>query len=202
MVDAPIFYARIHREYTECAQWRSAALRYVANLKPDTILLGSSHTYDLSQSQWTQGTESVLGAISSASKQIFVLRSTPKLPFDAPSCLAPRSEVFSALAGHNGCTANAVMPRAEAVYSALSAAAKRFGNVTMFDLTESVCPERTCKAELNGTIVFRDNHHLTTRFVEMLTPAVARALGMRLGTAPQVTAGQSAAAPSMSQSTP
>ncbi|TXI84854.1 MAG: hypothetical protein E6Q40_08670 [Cupriavidus sp.] len=27
MVDAPIFYARIGREYTECAQWRDAALQ-------------------------------------------------------------------------------------------------------------------------------------------------------------------------------
>ena len=55
-------------------------------------------------------------------------------------------------------------------------AAGRFGNVTVVDLNEAVCPRGQCRAESNGTLVFRDSQHLTAEFVESLASTFAARL--------------------------
>ena len=86
MVDAPIFYARIGREYTECAQWREAALQKVQALKPDLFIFSSAPAA-FTQQQWTEGTARVLARLSPAATRIVLLADTPALPFDGPQCL-------------------------------------------------------------------------------------------------------------------
>lgn len=54
MVDEPIFYPRIGREYTECATWRNRALQQVAAARPDVVILGSVQTADFTQTQRRQ----------------------------------------------------------------------------------------------------------------------------------------------------
>jgi peptidoglycan/LPS O-acetylase OafA/YrhL len=169
MVDAPVFYARFRRVYVECGQWRSGAVRQIAQLKPDIVLMGSSYAYDLTRSQWVAGTASLLKPLSVASGRVFILRSTPRLPFDAVACLAQRSDLFRSLIGDDACSASAANPQGDAVYSWLAAAASDFPNVSLIDMTSAICPNGTCHAERDGVLVFRDSQHLTTRFVESLT---------------------------------
>jgi hypothetical protein len=180
MVDAPVFYDRIHRIYTECAQWREAALRHVASVRPDIVLLGSTYTYDLSPEQWTSGTDRVLKQISAASGHIHILRSTPRLPFDATTCLAPRSQLYHALASNSSCTATAHTPQNDAVYGWLSTAATAYPNVSLIDMTNAVCPHDVCSGERDGIIVFRDSQHLTTQFVASITDVLAHVLDVDL----------------------
>src|SRR6185312_17414328 len=82
MVDVPIFYPRIGREYTECSQWRSATLHKIAALKPDIVIMGSTFTYDYTQSQWINGTKRVLDVLAPVAGEVYVMRSSPTLPFD------------------------------------------------------------------------------------------------------------------------
>jgi hypothetical protein len=203
MVDAPIYYARINRIYTECSQWRESALQHVARLKPDIVLLGSTYTYDLTPTQWREGTTSVLKSISDPAAHIFLLRSTPRLPFDAAACLAPRSGVYKALASNRDCSATAKIGQSDVVYASLAAAARGFPNVSLIDMTDAVCPRSTCYAERDGIIVFRDSQHLTTAFVKSIAGVLAHALDRQQihaqpGSASPVTTQR----PSVPQSTP
>jgi peptidoglycan/LPS O-acetylase OafA/YrhL len=174
MVDAPLFYPRIGREYTECAKWRHDALQKIAALKPDIVILGSTYTYDFTQQQWIKGTSEVLQAISAAVGHVYILRSTPTLSFDGPACLAPRSRLYAALSPKGMCVAPATNVHSNEVYHWLETAASGFGNVSMVDMTDAICPDGQCRAEQHGVIVFRDSQHMSATFV--------RSLGLELAT--------------------
>lgn len=169
MVDAPYFYPRLGRYFTECSQWRQDALSFVARIKPDIVILGSSEGYDYTREDWLNGTTSVLESIADFSTRIVILRPTPVLPFDGPSCLAPRSWLHASLFGGSRCVAPAYNPRSDAIFASLQRAASRFSNVAVVDMTDAVCPSGVCHAELDGRIVFRDSRHLSAKFAESLS---------------------------------
>ncbi len=176
MVDVPIFYPRIGRKYTECAQWRRDALRTVATMKPDVVVMGSTFTYAYTETQWIEGTRKVLAALDADAKQIYIMRSTPTLPFDAPSCLAPRSWLYRVLSGPSHCTSPAYTTRSDNVHQWLQTAAAPFRNVRVIDMIGSVCPNGVCHAELDGMVVFRDEQHMTASFARSLAPDFGKRL--------------------------
>lgn len=176
MVDEPFFYARIGREYTECAEWRKDALREVTALKPDLLIFGSAQ-YDFTQAQWISGTARLLDLLSSNADRIYILRDTPSLPFDGPDCLLAHANRPRWLNEIYTCNASAEDNRATQIFSWLSEASSRYANVSMLDMNRYVCPDGTCSAELNGHIVFRDSQHLTGSFAGSLGPALQTRLG-------------------------
>lgn len=176
MVNVPIFYPRIGREYTECAQWRHDAVREIAAEKPDVLILGSTFTYAYTEEQWIEGTRQLLESLAGHVRRIYLMRSTPTLPFDGPSCVEPRSWLYRVLSSASRCTFPAYTPHSNEVFRWLRTAAAPFPNVHLVDMTLSVCPGGTCHAELDGKIVFRDNQHMTASFAESLAPALAEAL--------------------------
>lgn len=174
MVDFPVFYARIGREYTECGVWRGKALAYVASVKPDVVVLSSFATGAFDRQHWVSGTTDVLKVFDRHTKRVFLLRATPRLPFDGPDCLAARQWRPAFLVPHDGCVAPAYSRQNADVYSWLSQAAGRFDNVSMIDMNELICPKGICAAERQGRIVFRDNQHLTASFARSLGEAMAK----------------------------
>ena len=174
MVDAPFYYARIGREFTECAAWRADVLAWLRKLRPDVVFMGSNAA-DFSDAQWISGTQSVLAGFASAAGQVFLLLPTPHLPFDGPDCL-----VLAAWRTHIGlppqtCSVPAFDARVAAVHAALRHAAAGYVNVHPVDMTEAVCPDGRCLAERNGLITYRDAQHLAASYVERLAPALAEA---------------------------
>lgn len=178
LVDVPFFYSRIGREYVECASWRQKAIARIAELKPDIVIWGSSHTYGFSEAEWTQGSRRLLDRVSQAAGMIYLIRSTPVLPFNAAHCAAPRSTVHRLLAGENHCSSQAQDPLNDQVYQWLSQAAKGYDNVKAVDLNPAVCPSGVCNAISSGQLTYRDNQHLTARYAESLAPAVAARLDL------------------------
>ncbi|HET6914348.1 MAG TPA: acyltransferase family protein [Rhodanobacteraceae bacterium] len=174
MVDFPIFYARIGREYTECAIWRARALNYVALVKPDVVILSSFPTTAFDRQHWASGTTDVLKVFDGETRHVFLLRATPRLPFDGPDCLAERQWRPAFLVPHDGCVASAFSRQNADVYAWLSQVADRFHNVSMIDMNELICPGGICAAERQGRIVFRDNQHLTASFARSLGDAMAK----------------------------
>lgn len=181
MVDEPIFYARIGRIYSECATWRKRALKQLTVIKPDIVILGSTYTYNYSRDQWITGAQKILNEVSASAKRVYILRSTPTLPFDGPICLAPRSHLYRTLMEKNRCTAPAHNQRFDDVYAWLQFAADHFDNVRIVDMTDAICPDGLCQAERNGMVVFRDSQHLTATFARSLGPFLAQQLSGAAG---------------------
>jgi Predicted acyltransferases len=168
MVDEPIFYPRIGRDYVECTTWRGHALQQIAAGHPDIVILGSSQFYDLNQNQWVEGTARVLKSISAATGHIYIVRSTPYLPFDGPNCLSLQHWPPWLHWRQGECDAPAFNKQGNDVYQWQRQAASRFGNVSMLDLNNAICPGGECHAERDGIVVFRDTMHMTASFVQSL----------------------------------
>ena len=168
MVDQPMFYPRIGREYTECGTWRKAALEEISRLKPDVVLMSSASTYAFTQSQWKDGSVGVMQALSSAAGQVFVIRATPSLPFSGPDCLAQHAERPAWIRFGSNC--NAVMDdlSSNQVYASLRRASEGFHNVRTVDIDDLICPGGVCSAERGGVIVFRDSQHMTASYAASL----------------------------------
>jgi len=173
MVDTPIYYPRIGREYSECDHWRDALLAQVASIKPDLVVFGSTYTTGFTQTQWIEGTSRVLKLIAPSSGHVFIMRGTPVLAFDGPSCLEPRSWLYRKLSPRAAaCISPARDDRSDAVFHWLQEASRQFDNVSMVDMTDVICPGGTCRAESNGTIAYRDFQHLTASYARTLAPAM------------------------------
>jgi peptidoglycan/LPS O-acetylase OafA/YrhL len=172
MVDVPIYYPRIGREFSECDRWRGALLAQIAGIKPDVVVFGSTYTTAFTQTQWIEGTTRVLKAIAPSSGRVFIMRGTPVLAFDGPSCLEPRSWLYKMLQHGQTCESPAHNEESDAVFRWLQEATRRFANVGTIDMTNAICPDGVCSAERNGVIVFRDFQHLTASYAHMLAPAL------------------------------
>lgn len=173
MVDAPLFYARIGREYTVCTKWRARALEKVKRMRPAALIFSTAYSYPFSKRQWIDGTRKVLAEISTSVKQIYLIRGAPDLPFNGPQCLVPRSALYKWIEGRKRCVSSVDDPHFYRVYGWLKTAAKPFDNVRMIDMTGFVCPHGQCSAELDGKIVFRDDKHITASFARYLAPDLA-----------------------------
>lgn len=178
MVDVPFFYSRIGSEYTICGEWRQAALKDIDALNPDIVILGSAFTYPFTRKQWIDGTRRVLHVLEGHAHEIYIMLATPVLPFDGPSCLAPRSRLYRALSKRAKCTSSAQTTQVNDARQWLQTAIQPFRNVHLINLNSDVCPNGTCHAELDGEIVYRDGMHMTASFAGSLAPEVGRALGM------------------------
>lgn len=165
MVDAPIFYDWIGREYVECEEWRNHAIAMLPSLKPDVVLLSSRGTYPLTHEQWQDGTERVLRGISKATTRIGVLQPTPLISFDPVLCLNRNRWRSAPLRGLFQCTSAASSPEMDSIRNALATAVARVPSAHVIDLTESICPHGRCDAQRGTMLVYRDDHHLAPEFV-------------------------------------
>ena len=177
MVDEGYFYPRIGRRYVECEHWRNAALGAVTTLRPDVVLTGSTTTYPFTKAEWVGGSRRVFETLSAAAGEVRVLRATPTLSFDGPGCLARSAWRTSWLPPPPPCEAPAQNAHADAIFGWLGEAARIFPNVRVVDMNALVCPNRSCRAERAGEIVFRDSMHVTARYIEAIAPAFAQAVG-------------------------
>ena len=188
MVDDPFFYARISGEYTACDAWRQAALKDIASWNPDIVILGSTFTYPFTRQQWIDGTRQVLQRLEGHAHDVYIMRATPVLPFDGPSCLAPRSWLYRALSERAKCISPAHTTQFDEVWHWLHAAVQPYPNVRLIDVNDDVCPDDRCHAELDGKIVYRDDMHVTASFAASLAPAIGKELGFSGPSEPHVTA--------------
>jgi peptidoglycan/LPS O-acetylase OafA/YrhL len=169
MVDEDYFYGRIGKVYSVCTDWRNAVLDYLLKVKPQVVIVGSATTYNFTKEQWVQGSKRVFSRLSLVAEQIFVVPGTPSLSFNGPNCL----EKWSLDALKNSTTSEAhtchedlTNSRSTVITSYLEQATKNLVNVSILNLNNLVCPEAHCSAKIaDGTIVFRDQQHLTDTFV-------------------------------------
>lgn len=178
MVDESFFYERIGRDYVECSRWRSDAIAHVVSIAPDVVLLGSADGYPFSQAQWRDGSTRILRPLSEVAGRVYIIRSTPALPFDGPECLTPKRWAADHAATSRRCVASVDGAHGESVYQSLRSAARSFPNVSFVDVNDMVCPDAVCSAERDGYIVFRDTQHVSARFAASLADEFGRQLAL------------------------
>ncbi|CAN7461328.1 acyltransferase family protein [Pseudoxanthomonas sp. LjRoot143] len=190
MVNRPIFNHRIGREFKECASWREKALDHIALLRPDVVVMGTTHTADFDKDAWVDGTSEVLARMAPVAGKVFIMRSTPLLPFSGAQCvqrISPGAEIDWERAEHE-CSAPAFDPRNDEVDGWLRTAAHRWANTDVVDMNDAVCPEGICRAAQGHALVYRDNQHLDATFVSVLSGSLREKMGTAVSGWPELQA--------------
>lgn len=190
MVEVSVNNGQVGGAYTACDSWRKAALSQIKNLTDnggvDLVLVGRSGGYGSSsgspvldahgqqlgdgdtQAAWAAGTTALLRDLRGA-KRIALLQDTPWAPSDRTECLSAHMQDSSACA-FIGVTS----PREQALIGAEQAAITGHGNASSVDFTDLVCPGRICREVAdNGTVVYRDQHHMTQSYSRGISTGVA-----------------------------
>lgn len=174
IVDLTYYYEAAGGDYETCAEWRENALQYVSGVRPDVVFIGSSASYDFTETEWVNGSSRILERLSAVSTHVVVIPGTPSLTFDGPSCLDdPYTFSFRLLDGQRECEESLSSSISSDVSGYLRRAADAYTNVAVLDLADLVCPNKRCAASTNdGIAVFRDKNHLTNSFVISTIPEV------------------------------
>lgn len=171
--EVSFYYARIKSTYTVCDEWRKKAIRYINQLHPDVVIMGSSN-YGFSQQQLRIGIEATLRSVSTSTGSVVVIAPTPHLGFDGPVCLSKNVNRPAWLSMQEPCVTALDRDNQVFVKESLQTGASRFPNVRVIDFDELVCPGQTCRAMINNTIVYRDSLHLTGTYVRLISSAFSR----------------------------
>jgi peptidoglycan/LPS O-acetylase OafA/YrhL len=190
--DVREFLTAFHREYTECTSWRRSVLTRIDALpRVDLVVVGRSISYlsellDADGNQvertaaatlWSQGADRTLATLAADGRRVALLRDVPRPGFDAPACVSRHMKDLTACSfprvKHvlpDGAVFDAERPVLEA------------RKTPVLDLTSAICPGDPCQTvSPAGSILYRDDHHLTATYARELTPPVAQALVRLLG---------------------
>lgn len=175
MVDEPFFYERIHRTYTECESWRTAAIDYVQKTHPGLVVIGSAGSYPFTQQQWAAGSRRVIEALRIGTAAVVVLAPSPRLPFDGPSCVVRNFDALQRGAS-NLCTAKLPEIEDRMVIQALAKSVEGLPGTAIVNLNDIACPGDICAAWVAGELAYRDAQHLNASYALGLSEAVGARL--------------------------
>jgi len=180
IVDVEYFYKAAGGKYDVCTQWRAASMEYIQELKPDVVFVGSSAYYDFSESQWIEGTESVVQKLTVASDHVVIFPGNPALSFNGPSCIKePYRFTMRLRDSKYMCEEKMASPVSIRVAGYLEQAVTNTPNAHVLNLNNLVCPGQRCAARTkDGVTVYADNVHLHASFVRSTMPVIRTQLDL------------------------
>ncbi len=192
MVEVTVNNDQVAGPYTACDSWRKGVLNQIKNLSShggvDLVMVGRSSGYgsssgattpildskgqplpgDQAQTAWVNGTAALLHDLRNA-QRVALLQDTPWAPSDRTECLSAHIQDSSACA-FIGVTST----REQMLTNAEQAALVGNGKASSVDVTELICPGRICREVTDsGTVVYRDQHHMTQSFAKSIYASVA-----------------------------
>ncbi|MES2522100.1 MAG: acyltransferase family protein [Gemmatimonadota bacterium] len=167
------------RRYRECSQYRERMLQRVIEERPRAVILSSYDYYVpatdadvdeylVSVEAWQEGLRRTYARLSAAGIPVIVMRGTPQVPFDVPSCLSRRAE---RLLFATDCTYERDRDFTVRARQAQDAAARGLP-VRFVDMNDQVCATRRCATTRRGIVMFTDDNHLTASFTRSLAPVL------------------------------
>jgi len=181
--DITVWNSSQKRGYTECDTWRTSAMKRIAGLHPDLVVLSNSR-YLLAingspvdatdrQSLWDAALTRTLTQLAADAAHVVLIGDSPRPAGDPPVCLSAHMKNVLACAN----------PRADAVDPVYLDAQERVAaatGVTMIDPTPLICPSEPCPVVVGSLLVYRDTHHMTAHYAAAIAPYLG-ALLPRLG---------------------
>ncbi len=181
MVEATVWNGPLKRSYRECDEWREEALALIEAEAPELVLLASSNTYELMDSQggrarrgddgwdetWSEALTAYLGRVSEHAP-VVVIAETPRVGYDPAECLATSD-------GIEGCDV-ARERMVDDEYAALEATAVAAAGAGLISATDWICFEDDCPLVRGSMLVYRDSHHLTATFASVLAERLDAAM--------------------------
>ena len=149
--------------YRQCSQWQKGLDAALKAEDPDVVLISSA-------SYSTTGDEAVAAGLRKRVEWVdhelgalpVLVRDVPRAPFDMPACLSEHPDDVPACA----------FPRSEGLARSGTGhelLLQEVRSLREIDLTDAICPARTCSPVVGGVVVWRDSNHLSATYVRSLT---------------------------------
>lgn len=178
------------RRYRQCSDYREAMLSRIVAQRPRAVILssfdaymkidgGDEHESQVSEEAWTEGLRRTYARFDKAGIPVIVIRGTPRVPFDVPSCLSRKEDHLFMATECTFTLDRAFIARARQAQDV----AARGLNVKFVDMMDQVCGGKSCATMRGGLVMFTDDNHLTASFARSLGPVLGERLGAALGEA-------------------
>jgi peptidoglycan/LPS O-acetylase OafA/YrhL len=162
-----------------CAEWRRLAIEEIGRLYPELIIVSSASLHPgvngrmvTNVTVWEQAAHDTFAALLQSGAKVIFIRDTPHADYNVLECLAQ--------AEWDGRTECAVVNPAIALYPDIYAAEQRGAaaphGVGFIDLSDAMCSAAKCYLQIAGTVVYRDNDHLTATFSRSLAGVLSQRL--------------------------
>ena len=177
--------AQLGRPYEECSQWREEAVEKIIAKRPKIVLMGYSRYVDtessgISEQLWQQAMRETLDRFAQAGITVAIMRDTPRPGFDVPTCLARQAK--TPWIGRD-CHFSRQQAMDLVEYNLIQQVAGNSPQVEFIDMSGFVCSSDQCSPidPESGIVLYRDSHHLTTKFVRHVIPELQQALADAMG---------------------
>jgi peptidoglycan/LPS O-acetylase OafA/YrhL len=171
LMNLPITYPRLRREYTECEQWRSQIIGRLQAEHPRLVVLSMSRLYGAAYGftsydpAWINSLRLSVTQLRATGAEVLVLGPIPGPPPMVPTCLSGHLKAATACSPLRSTAEN------ESGIAAESAATKAGGG-HYSDVTELFCTADRCPVIVGNTLVYRDDNHLTKQYARALAPVI------------------------------
>jgi hypothetical protein len=181
----PTWSVRLKRPFIECGEWRKAALKQIAEIDPNLVVISQfTNSYVdnsingddghmVSEAEWERGLQTTVRYLGDRGIDVAIVRDGPFHSHYIDRCVA--RALWRGIA-----TASCATPKDEAfdqrIADAERATIAAFPTARYVDLTTQFCNDRVCPGLINGVLAFRDRQHMTTDFAATLSAPLAQAL--------------------------
>ncbi|WP_382307253.1 acyltransferase family protein [Herbiconiux sp. UC225_62] len=160
--------------FTQCDKWRQDVIDYIADTKPDLVLLANYyHSADSDPQQWEQGlrdTITELGTVDAA-----ILADSPFMGQNPSICLSAHLTDTTACDRTPEFALTSPIRDAEARVAAAT-------ETPLIDLNDYFCSAEACPPIISNIAVYRDPHHVSSVFSEYLSDPLGERLESVLAT--------------------
>jgi hypothetical protein len=171
-VDMRIYSTYLKREYTECEAWRPNVVAALRKAKPDLVVVASHRWFAVvlpGDTDPVRQGAAMARLLEQLPGRVVLLADTPISRFDVPVCLSAHLRDITACE-----TSRAFAFGANRTIRERTAA--RLTGIPLIDLSDILCPGRTCPVVIDRKIVLRDDHHLTATFAASLADVIGARL--------------------------
>lgn len=175
-LEMPVWSQVLRRDYTECARWRDAMLDRIVKARPDLVVLANLSTDVGDAETWRHGLDSMLSRLTAAGLDAAVMRDTPRVPVDVPTCAA--RALWRGQDINEACqyAASDRRPWRDEVAGYQADALARHRRVLHVDLSQAFCTGAVCPVADAGRLRFYDDNHLAPAFAAGLSERLAAGL--------------------------
>ena len=177
-VDFPVTNSALKREYRECADFNTATINRLNEIKPDLTLVSMSriaiHPLNDSDKSVAARGASIGRMLARVPGRVAIIVDTPYAGVDVPGCLASHVNDVRACDISRSTAFSHDFGKTETLAAEASGAA-------LIDLTAKFVPgPAALPTVINNMIVYRDEGHMTATFSRSLAPALGAAISVLL----------------------
>lgn len=161
--------AQLGGEYTQCEQARQRVFDEIDRIRPAMVVLGGSETTMLTgvdeedmTSAWLAGWSDTIERVGAASEHVVAIADTPWADDPVPDCVALHEDAVQECTIDQSEGIRLPERRAEAIEL------QHELGVTVVDPIGWFCIEAACPVIVDGMLVYRDSHHISTPYIRSL----------------------------------